>query len=538
MQSHPHTHPNGIMQRNIPQLALLLALAMGICTKLRAQEAAKFAPANAVAFVQIDDLSSLRKDWEQDPLATYIKENLPLPPQQGWEDLQKLMGLTEPQLIDKYLGQAVTLIAFESGENPPLMVVSKVTQADADLAIEKMQLKMTGTLGAWKGYDSTDAKATIVVGGGWVIVVDKRIGDAVKPVLEGKGKTLADDPAFVEWIGKLPKSRSVTAFMRQGDTEAHAIAAVRQGRNVTLHYRGKSAEFEKITSVMSDGKALDFGPLPAATIAAVNLNVKIEPPGDGKQIDRLFPGKSFRKDIAPKLGSPLIAFLGEVPGSQLEPRANFSAPVLGVALRLRDRKVGDDLTSTLNSLMVLANVAAANWNIEPVEVTEMAHANVPYRVAEIGAALSNRLQRPEAAHLKIAYGRVGDHFVICSHDKFFAQCIDASLDSTRGLSADRQFTAMALKPHEQPIVTAVLKPAALSAHLNGLLEHWRKERPQLLASATADPQVRSTQPPTPEAQLVRGVNFLSGFLNHYQSMSLQIWRDGETIAGQADVVRK
>ena len=206
------------MQRNLHHLARVFALILCWATALPAQDAARFAPAGAVAYVQIDGLASLRKDWEKDPLATYIKENLPLPPQQGWDDLQKVMGLSEQEIIDKFLGQTITLIAFESGQNPPLMIVSKVAQADADLAIEKMQLKATGMLGQWKGYSSTDNKATIVVGGGWVIVVDKRIGDAVKPVLEGKGKTLADDPAFVQWIDRLPKSRSVTAFMREGDT--------------------------------------------------------------------------------------------------------------------------------------------------------------------------------------------------------------------------------------------------------------------------------------------------------------------------------
>ena len=207
-----------------------------------------------------------------------------------------------------------------------------------------------------------------------------------------------------------------------------------------------------------------------------------------------------------------------------------------MALRLRDPKVGDDLTNTINSLMLLANVAAANWNVPAVEIAETSHGNVLFRVAEVGAALSNHLQRPEAAHLKIAYGRVGDHFVICSHDKFFARCIDAAQNPSHSLAADREFTAMPLKAHEAPIISAMLKPAALAAHVNGLLEHWKKERPQLLDSA--DPGARSNAEPTPEMKLVRGMKFISGFLNHYQSMSLQVWRDGDILAGQADIVRK
>jgi len=91
---------------------------------------------------------------------------------------------------------------------------------------------------------------------------------------------------------------------------------------------------------------------------------------------------------------------------------------------------------------------------------------------------------------------------------------------------------MNLKNHEAPIFTAMLKPRDLSAHMDTWQAHWKQVRPKVIEAS------QEILPATPEAQLVRGARIISGLLSHYQAMNIQAYRDGDTIAVQADVVRK
>jgi hypothetical protein len=507
-------------------LVLLLAL------PALAQEAAKFAPANAAVFIEVHDLAQLRKDWAGDPLAKFLRENVPMIEQPGWEAVEKVLDMKREEVVDRFFGTTAAIVVIDTNEQEPAMVISKVSEADAGLAVEKLGLKTAGEFGGFRGYKSADDKAHIAIGKGWVIVAQPRHSDAARAVLEGKVKSLAENVVFAQWTGKLPPGRVATAFVRAADDNVHALGAYRKGRDLTLQYRGKAPEMAALFAKLGDGRALDFGPLPADTIAAVTANLIPDAGPNAAQLDRLFPGKTFEKDILPRLGSPAVVFLGEVQGGKLEPNPGLSLPVVGISLKLKDKAVADDLTKAIDGLMFLANFAAANWKGPGVEVKEISHGKVSFRSANVGAALAHRSQRDEVRAVTLSYGPVGDWYIVCTQDQFFRQCIDASLDSTTSLIASRAFTSMPLKNHEGTIVTAVLRPAALSAHVNTWLAHWKQVRPQVIEASTA------ADPGTPEAQLVRGARIVAGLLDHYQSMSLQAYRDGDGIAAQADVLRK
>jgi hypothetical protein len=446
------------------------------------------------------------------------------------------MGMSGEEIVDRFFGQSVALVIFKPGEEDPGLVVTKVSDADAAVAIQRLHLKQVeafGEGGAFRVFKSQENESRIAIGKGWAVVARPEYAAAAKAVLEGRGKSLADLPAFREWTARLPEGkRSATAFIRAADDNVHVLGAYRKGRDVTFHYRGKSPQYADLLAHVGDGKALDFGPLPASTIAAVNLNLRLPEALDTKQLDRMFPGKTFRKDIQPKLGAPAVAFLGEVPGDKLEPGLGFALPVTGVALKLKDPKVADDLNLAINSLLILANFAAAKWELPMIEVKEHRHGETTFRAANIGAAIAKRAGRDEFKPVSVSYGRVGDWYIICTQEQFFTQCIDAAADPSKSFAASQAVTAMPLKEHEGAIATAVLKPAALAAHLESWLGHWKGVYPDVFKSAA------QTEPPTPEAQLIRGGQILAGLLDHYQSMTLQAYRDGDGIAAQADVVRK
>lgn len=333
-------------------------------------------------------------------------------------------------------------------------------------------------------------------------------------------------------MDKLPANRIATAYFRESDDNVHALAASRKGRDVMLTYRGRSPDYKPLLAQLGDGAALDFGPLPATTIAAVTLNFKLPAPPNEKQINHLLAGKSFRADMLPKLGAPIVAFLGEVPGEELEPKRSFSLPVAGLSIRLKDASVAADLTNAINILVVMANFAAAKWEAPDIPVRDVIHREAAFRVADVGPLLSSRAKRDEFKPINVAYGRVGDWYVICSQEKFFTQCVDANIDPSRRFVASAPFQAMALQGREGPILTAVLRPAALAAHVDGWLAHLRSARSQVVEESHKE------QPGTLEAQFVRGARIAAGLLGHYQSMTLQAYRDGDGIAAEASVIRR
>jgi len=516
---------------------LIFALLLPLCSSQLAaaqQDAASFVPESAAVFIEIHDLATLRKEWATDPLAKYLRDNLPMTPEpQGWLNVQKVMGMNGEEIVDRFFGKTVAFVAFDPTDDDPGMIITKVTDADAALAIEKLQLVPTKDLAGYRGFKSADDKAHIVIGKGWIIVTNPRYSDAVAKVLEGADAPLAKNDLHKAWLAKLPAGdRTATVYIRQADDNVHALGVYRKERDLTIQYRGKSPELAQLAAYLGNGGALDFGPLPTSTLAAISANI-LPPPGPGaQQLNRLFPGKSFTKDIHSKLATPTVFFLGEVAGDKLTPNPGLAIPVAGLSLKLRDPSVAEDLTKAIDGLMFVANFAAAKWEGPLVEVKAQSHSDITFQNANIGSALAHRAQREELRPLTISYGRVGEWYIICTQDQFFEQCIDAHLDSARSLTASSSFTNMNLKNHEAPIFTAMLKPRDLSAHMDTWQAHWKQVRPKVIEAS------QEILPATPEAQLVRGARIISGLLSHYQAMNIQAYRDGDTIAVQADVVRK
>ncbi len=505
-----------------------------------ALDAASLAPANAAVFIEIHDLATLRKDWASDPLAKFLQSNLPMvPPPEGWLQVQKVMGLTGDEIVDRFFGKTVAVVVFDPSDDEPGMLITKLSDADANLAIEKLQLKPARDFAGWRGFTSADDKAHIAFGHGWAVTVQPRYSNAAQAVLEAPGQSLAQDKTYKTWLAKLPagntdSQRIATAYIREGESDVHAMGFYRKQRDMTIHYRGTTPELLTMVQSLGDGAALDFGPLPASTIAAITVN--LAPPAaagaNAKQLDRLFSGRSYQNEIQPKLGAPTVMFLGEIPADRISPNPGLSVPVAGVSFKLKDAQVAQDLSKAIDNLIFLANFAAAKWEVPVVETKAQQHGNVAYQNANIGTALAHRTQRDELHALTLTYGRIGDWFVICTQDQFFQQCIDAHQDPALALTTSTAFKAMNLAGHEMPIATAVLKPGALADHMDTWLAHWKKVRPQVVEASQA------LEPTTGEAQLVRGARIVSGLLNHYQSMNIQIHRDGDVIAAKADVTRK
>ena len=449
----------------------------------------------------------------------------------GWKAVQQLLGLRGDQIIDKFFGTSAAIVFMDSGAGQPGLVITKVAKDDIAYGIKRLNLAKTGTIGSFTTYSTRNNEALIAVGDEWVVVADPSVKNAAAKILEGGNGTLADSDAFKAWSAKLPSDRFGTLYLRPGNDDTHAFALTRKGRDLSLHYRGRSQDFAPLFDMLGDGAPLEFGPLPHSTIAAVSANIKPTPGPNPRQFNKFFPGKSFEKDILPYVGSPTVLFLGEVKGASLQENPGLDVPVLGVAIQLRDRKLADEFDKAMNGLLIMLNIAAAQWDVPDVEVRTVEHAGATFTVAEVGSLLAARTQRPELKALNLSYGRIGDWYVLCSQDQFFKQCIDADQNPSKNLASFAEFKAMALEAHDRPILTAILRPSALAAHVKTWLAHWEKVRPEVMKNASLESE-------TMEGQLVHVARLGVGLLEHYKSVSVQAYREGQDMAAKLDLIRK
>lgn len=500
----------------------LAALTILFASPLLAQEAARLAPPDAAVFLQVDDFAAWRAQWQDDPLVTFVRERSPMKRSpEGWLMLQAAMGMTSEQLLDTYFGKSVALVVQEPGENKPGVVLSRITAADFDTVKLRLELREIGAVGQFMTYATADGQARLGFHDGWMAFSGADHNDYFVHVLENahQGPSLLDDEEFQSWTRRLPPSprRTALGFARNPQTnEVHAITLNRDGLNLAMDYVGKPKREDRLRQMLSNASALDFGPLPMGTILAVTLNLHDRQPQPNPFLDRLLAPKTFNVDVLPRLAAPIVFFVGEVRGADLNPNPGLSVPAPGVAIRLKEPAVAADLDKIFDGLVLFANLASVQWKTDPIALTYATHRDTTYRVAGVGAVLAQRTQRPELAALKLTYGRVGDWYVVTAQDEFFKRCLDAAA-AGQPLTEAPWMAALALDQQElpgSPVGTMVLRPSELAAHVQTWLDHWTKVRPEVLEAAKNDPA-------TPEGRFVKAARDVVAMMPHFQAITLR-----------------
>ena len=504
--------------------------------------AADLAPADAGVFIHVKDLTALRKEWESDPLATYLKENLPEvfdKKAPGWTQAKTALGLTDEQMFDKFFGTEIAIVFNKQGDQDPAMVISRITKDDARLATQKLGFKSSGKQGVFTLYESNDKKSYVAAGLGWVIITDTKYRNQVTTLIKEQTKSLAASKRFKTATSKLPANRIATIYAHDNDkNETHVASASKVGRDLSLFYSGYSPQFANIFKLVQNAESLDFGPLPASTIATVSVNLLDPEMKLNSRLSRLFPKtKPFSTHVLPGIKAPAVAFLGEVASDQITSEKSPAIPVVGVSFKLKDSNNGKPsqaakaLTDAINGVMIIANFAAANWDAPEIETRSETYKKQTYQVAEVGVTLASRMKREEVKAMNLAFGQVGNWYLICTQDQYFKATIDANENAALQLSESPAFKAMNLTHHKKPILTAVLQPKMLATHVNSWLAHWAKVRPQVIKAAN------SQVPSSPEAKIIKGVRITAGLLEHYKSMSIQAYQDGEQLSAIIQISR-
>lgn len=458
-----------MIQSRITILSALL-FALAAAPTLHAGDAARFAPADAEKFIEIDNLAELLDEWQNDPLAKYLRDNLPLGQSlDDWDQPAAALGMTREEMVRTLFGRSVAVVFANVEDKDPAIIITKVPAADAERAADRLGLKQIGETNGFKRYQSKD-NTFVAVGQDWVIVSNADSRDAAGRIIAGDAKTLADDETFKQWTAKLPAERTATMFLRDDDAgDRHVFGLVRDGRDFSLRYVGESPNYRALFAMLRDGRSLEFGPLPASTIAAVTSNLITTEIPNSQQLDRFFTARSF-SEVLESIDTPGITFLGEVDGANAGLDIDVKAPVPGIAVRLKDPAVADDVTRALDTGVVLINIASMKWKnaarqLPKANLVSVDHEGVSFRYAGLGELLAAGAGRDELKMINLAYGRVGDYYVICTNDHFFKQCIDADRGATATLIESAPFKAMPLTGHDAPVATLFVRTEIGRAHV-------------------------------------------------------------------------
>ncbi len=527
---------------NATRMNCSIALATCLTVTLAAtptlgQDGAKWAPMEAAVFVQIDDMAQWQQQWIQDPLAEFLRDK---GIERGkhhhgaWVRMAEGMDMAPEALFDAFFGQRIVLLGDDNEDTAFVLLTTMAADISAK-AIDALDLKADGRIGDHRRYLTPDGRTQVVVDGDRVAMARKDDEAWLREVVllgadDEEAPTLADDETFKQWMHRLPAGdRAAVAFAREGDgdgQEIHALACLRIGRGLDVHYAGTSDKLDEMVAHMGEGGALEFGPLPASTIGATTINLFDPAPKGAERLDGLVQPHSFKDDVLDGLEAPTVFFLGQVEGESVEPKTAFDVPVAGMAVKLGDDDVSEHIDTMLGRAMGMMRMGMRAQGLPPFEMSEHSHEGVDYHVADFGDAIVKKTGREDMrGALRLAMGHIGDWYVIASHDDYFRQAIAANERPALALSGQA-----ALLPVEQklrPLFATFFRAPMMAQHLETWLSYWEQERP------TAFEAAQDRKPADREARIIRCVRILAGSMDYYDTVGMQAWA-GE--GDEADIV--
>jgi len=495
------------MKHLYPYLLLLAAIAWPTAPA-RAQSPAELAPADTQVYLHIADFDVWFDRFTQGPSGQATRAEMEQSPQ--WQVLLALLEMDSETFFATYFGGDVVIFAPEAREDAGGFIFSRVELADAEHARDRLFLEPAGAVGDAALYQTADGGGYVAILPGWVALCDAAQLDDLRAALDGLGggDRLASHADFAEWTGMLPDDRGITVYLAAGEHETHALGITAADAGLDIAYFGASPAFDELLAMLGESPAADFGPLPADTLAAAAFTLAA-PGNTGDDellagLDMLAAPASFVGDILPKLGGPSVVFMGDAGADADEP----GLPVLGMALRMDDDTVADDLNAMMDKTMLLANLATLQWETDPVRFNRGEYLGNSYRVADIGGPLAQHTGWPEFASVKVVYGRVGDYFMVCTDEPFFKQCVDTH----RG---EAPLHARFAGPVHDRAATPILSIAMQPEGLADMMRTWQ----QVLGNEGLGLNLE-LDVPLVQSELGQNIQLLDQF----DAMTMQVWR--------------
>jgi hypothetical protein len=483
-------------------------------------------PAETGTFIQINDLAQWRQSLAHDPVVGHMLSTmLPQRRRGAWIKVQQSMRMSEAQILDRYFGRRIVLVAPQPGMGQPLTLMLRVNPDDAEVMVKRLSLQPVRHDGPYKLMSTPDQSTRFAIRKHWISIAHTTHEAYLRQAMAHarKARSLADDPAYRRWIDRLPVQRTVVAFFRGADREhSGALAIVDSPQTLSIHYVGRPQGIEAILEMVGTADALQFGPLPRTTVAAVTLNLHDQQPKSTRLFDMLLAPKTYAQAIIPRIEAPLVLFVGELPSTEDAADKGNALPALGVAIKLRDVTVAEDLTAMTDVAIRLASSANRAANAQPLQPQTGIHRGITYHWADVGPMLAKRIGCESQPPVTLSYGRIGQWFVICTQADFFDRCIDADADPRQALMAEAAFARMPLRHAQAPVATVILRAPAAAAYLRAWADYLNVVAPGAQQRAF-------------DMQITTAVKLLDG----YESLTAQLYQtEDQALAGRVDLVRR
>jgi hypothetical protein len=133
----------------------------------------------------------------------------------------------------------------------------------------------------------------------------------------------------------------------------------------------------------------------------------------------------------------------------------------------------------------------------------------PFKMADFGQALLRHIDDPQIRRLlqlpaagglgRVSFGRIGQWYVVCTHDALFRQCAEAWADHTQRLTSTAAFAALPMQARDGLIVSIVSRAPELSRMLDDAEAYLKKtatpaERPEAKPAKTPAADATGDQP--------------------------------------------
>ncbi len=500
------------------KVCVFVACLVVLNTAVHAQDLADLAPPQTQTILRINGLGSLKND----PLFKALRENAPPNPaaEQAWNQLCQQLGLSGDEIINRYFAQSVAAIGLTQEGRRLNVILTRVAKADFELAAQRLGLAATDQIGPASLYKTGDDIGRIAYHEPWLVIGDAASRPLIRMTLErlqNSGPCLSQDAVYQSWIRRISTDDQVTFFSRQPqegekgeegkEGEYHAASLQLNQGNLRIHYAGTSRPIRELLPWVEPQAMAGFQHLPPSTLAAVALHA-FNPTPSQRVAQRIAPWlapQTLAGDVMPKLSAPWVIFLGQSPVVEPQPS---TLPALGLSLTMKDPAVAAQLDRIVQGIVQTAQNILARGGEEKIAIEPASHNGHDFQIAQVGRFLARRWENPAwTACLQLAFGRIGDRYIVCTQAEFFRQCVDQA-GKPGGFADLPEFQGLH-EPSDTPVVMqARLRPAILAQRW----PTWAQQSPW-------------KGRPNRNPPLAGGLASLLQTLRDYPALSLRLTRD-------------
>lgn len=478
------------------------------------QSPVQFCPTGVNMVIYTADLGTWLAGNPQSPLAGHARRLLSASiPHHAWAEAKGRLGLDGEGLFRRYFGSHVAIVALGNPRRDGILLVGSASEEALREAPRAFALTRTREYdrSGFRFYEirQDTVEYAVAIDRGWFILAEKRNLAGIRVLIDtgihGGRDSLVSDPEFLDLAAKLPEHRLGLIYGRDRKGLArHMAAAVPEGDSLVVHYLSTDPspvpavtpsqvnrnviEYlqarAKLTDVpgdadfpyLSHSDTLDLGPLPPGTVGVAVLNAVHHCPMDLGILDMPVVFGSVRQRILPGISPPLLGFVGLAETQCPSGGATVEVPTAGVAIRLLQPGIAEDIDRLLQTFHFLATLGSFELGKVFFGIDTMTEGDIPFHVADFGSSLIRWLRDPAVAALanlpepaglrRIAFGRIGEWYVVCTQESFFRECVQAYRDPARRYDTGSVYAGFGLQSHPGLLFSAMTDVPSLSRLLN------------------------------------------------------------------------